>query len=331
MAGLPEDGGGVGGHYNGKLESPALFDRALEPALLDAVLASPLPAWLRRQVVGAWDFSAGITTTRVIDQGPLGLDGELVNLPARAMKGWNWTGETIRWTDKPEHYGAVHFHEDDLYDSGWEVDFAFAVPDGPAQRRLCRARLVRRAPSDGTEEDYIAFFVRPPRGPKGRTGGPRRRSWCRPAATWPMPTTTSHPTRARAEMLMGRLLVISARRPLSAGAPRARRLALRHPCRRQRRVLLLAAAADPQHAAQIPVLARRPRLRPLAVQRRHPPHRLAGAQGRRLRLHHRRGSARGGRRAAQALPRRADRHPSGVPLQAHVGRHAAPGRSAAGG
>ncbi len=77
MAGLPQADGRVEDHYNGKLDSPALFERALEPAELDAALLRPLPAWLRRHLVGAWDFSEMIPTTRVADRGPLGLDGEL--------------------------------------------------------------------------------------------------------------------------------------------------------------------------------------------------------------------------------------------------------------
>ena len=46
--------------------------------------------------------------------------------------------------------------------------------------------------------------------------------------------------------------------------------------RRQRRLLLVAPAAGPQHAAEIQLLARRHGSGPVAVQRRHPHHRLAG-------------------------------------------------------
>ena len=69
MAGLPQEDGGIADHYNGKLDSPALFDRALDPAELDAALLRPLPAWLRRHLVGAWDFSEAIPTTRAVDRG----------------------------------------------------------------------------------------------------------------------------------------------------------------------------------------------------------------------------------------------------------------------
>ncbi|MCE3250643.1 MAG: N,N-dimethylformamidase, partial [Geminicoccaceae bacterium] len=162
MAGLPQADGQVEDHYNGKLDSPALFERALDPAELDAALLRPLPAWLRRHLVGAWDFAHAIPTTRVADRGPFGLDGELVNLPARAMKGWNWSGETLRWTERPEHYGAIHFHEDDLYDAGWQADFALTVLDD-LKSGAYAAHVWCGESDDGTLEDYITFFVRPPR------------------------------------------------------------------------------------------------------------------------------------------------------------------------
>ena len=326
MAGLPEAKGAVDGHYNGKLESPVLLDRALAPAALDAVLARPLPAWLRRHVVGAWDFSDGITTTRAVDKGPLGLDGALVNLPARAMKGWRWSGATIRWTDKPEHYGAVHFHEDDLYDAGWAVDFAFEVPEDLRSGAYAAHVWCGDAPEDGggdgTEEDYITFFVRPPRGPKGRTGRPKAAFLVPTASYLAYANDHNHLDGEKSEMLMGRLLVYQ----------------LGDLYLQEHRELghsLYDTHADGSGVCYSsglrPILNLRPkyaswlggaRLGAVAVQRRHPPDRLAGARGRRGRLHHR-SRPRGGRRgAARALPGGPDRDPSGVSLQADVGRHA---------
>ena len=52
--------------------------------------------------------------------GPDGLDGEIVNLPTRAIQGWNWDGAEHCWWRKPAHYGAIHFHDDDIYDAGWQ-------------------------------------------------------------------------------------------------------------------------------------------------------------------------------------------------------------------
>jgi N,N-dimethylformamidase len=206
MAGLPAAGGAVDRHYNGKLDSPALFDRVLEPAELEAALLRPMPDALRRRLIAAWDFSSSIPTTRVVDRGPSGLDGELVNLPARAMKGWNWTGETVRWTDRPEQYGAIHFHEDDLYDAGWDVDFELTVPDDMPSGAYA-AHVWCGEAEDGTEEDYITFFVRPPRGPRRKTGRPKAAFLVPTASYLAYANDHNHLDSKDAEMLMGRLLV----------------------------------------------------------------------------------------------------------------------------
>jgi len=42
------------------------------------------------------------------------------------------TGEETNWRHVPWQYAAIHFHEDDLYDCGWETDFAVAIPHGMA-------------------------------------------------------------------------------------------------------------------------------------------------------------------------------------------------------
>src|SRR5918996_5770740 len=176
IAGLAAADGTVAAHFNGKIDSPALLDRVLEPSELDGALLRPMPEPIRRSLVGAWDFSREIPSVRALDIGPFGLDGELVKLPARAMKGWNWTGATIRWTDRPEQYGAIHFHEDDLYDAGWQSDFALTIPDGMRSGAYA-AHVWCEAPGDASgeaiDEDYITFFVRPPRGPAGKVGRPK--------------------------------------------------------------------------------------------------------------------------------------------------------------
>lgn len=74
------------------------------------------------------------------------------------MKGANWDGSEYHWVHKPEHYGAIHFHDDDLYDCGWDSDFAFDVPDDSQSGLYC-AEL-----RQGEYQDYVPFVVRPPRG-----------------------------------------------------------------------------------------------------------------------------------------------------------------------
>ena len=147
-------GSPVAGHYNGKVEAPRLFDAALP----EVALLTPPDAAASRHLVAAWDFSRDTGTTRAVDIGPSGLHGQLVNLPARAMKGSTWTGEETCWRHAPGQYGAIHFHDDDLYDCGWETAFTYTVPDG-LRSGVYAARL--RA---GDVEDMIPFFVRPPRG-----------------------------------------------------------------------------------------------------------------------------------------------------------------------
>jgi N,N-dimethylformamidase len=58
----------------------------------------------------------------------------------------------------PKEYGAIHFHEDDLYDCGWQTDFEWEVPQG-LRSGVYAVRL--RA---GDKEENIPFFVLPPKG-----------------------------------------------------------------------------------------------------------------------------------------------------------------------
>jgi N,N-dimethylformamidase len=141
----------VGGHFNGKIEAPALLHGALAGAALPA-------AWTRDVAIAAWDFARDMTSQRIVDAGPNVLHGELVNLPARAMKGARWTGAEMCWRHAPDHYAAIHFHDDDLYDCGWSTDFTYTVPAD-----LPSGVYAVRLEGDGAE-DMIPFFVRPPRG-----------------------------------------------------------------------------------------------------------------------------------------------------------------------
>jgi N,N-dimethylformamidase len=74
------------------------------------------------------------------------------------MKGWNWDGSELDWRRAPLQYGAIHFHEDDVYDADWQTDFIFEVPEH-LRSGIYAARL-----SDGEEVERIPFFVLPKRG-----------------------------------------------------------------------------------------------------------------------------------------------------------------------
>ena len=154
-------GGGepVGGHFNGKVERPYIAGSG------PAGIASPPPREPdpASPVIADWDFSREIPSQRVVDTGPNGWHGALVNLPARAMKGSAWTGDEHCWRHAPDQYGAIHFHDDDLHDCDWETDFTYTVPDDLPSGAYA-ARL-----TCGDHQDMIPFFVRPR---LGEPGGP---------------------------------------------------------------------------------------------------------------------------------------------------------------
>ncbi|HEY7766027.1 MAG TPA: N,N-dimethylformamidase beta subunit family domain-containing protein [Aestuariivirgaceae bacterium] len=178
LAGCPQKDGSIGDHFDGKIDSPALFR------------------------VARWDFSKEIQTTKVIDVDRSKHHGRLVNLPARAMKGHNWDGSEHRWTLKPEHYGAIHVHHDDLYDAGWESSLTLRIPrelrSGPY------ALHIRSGQSDknATREDYIPFFVVP------RKGGRREKiAFLAPTCAYmAYANHAEHITAREAERTVGRLL-----------------------------------------------------------------------------------------------------------------------------
>ena len=134
------------GYFNGKVEAPKIHGAAIDPTDSDANL------------MAHWDFSNAISSNRVVDAGPLMLHGHVVNAPARAMTGSNWLGEEMRWQHAPETYGAIHFHEDDIEDCGWQTDFELTIPDD-MRTGLYAARL-----KSGDNWEALPFVVCPPKG-----------------------------------------------------------------------------------------------------------------------------------------------------------------------
>jgi N,N-dimethylformamidase len=187
LAGCPLADGTVGEHFDGKIDSPKLTGRA-------------------QKIIARWDFSKEVSSTKAVDLGPGKRHGKLVDLPARAMKGWNWTGEEHRWTLKPEHYGAIHFHHDDLYDARWEASVELAVP--PEFKSGAYALHVSTGASDetATREDYLPFFVRPPRGSGGRRNAPKAAFLAPTCAYMAYANHAEHITAREAERTIGRLL-----------------------------------------------------------------------------------------------------------------------------
>lgn len=200
------DGGGVVSHYNGKLDSPRLVAGVVPTGRLEALFQAPCPGDLAARLLGAWDFARETRTTRIVDVGPHEFGGELVNLPTRAMKGFRWDGSEHCWWRKPEHYGAIHFHDTDLYDAGWEVDVQWTLPTD-LRSGVYALHLACGEAEDGTEEDLIPFFVRPPRGAAGKIGRPKLAYLIPSAAYMAYANDRNHLEAEGAEMVIGRLLV----------------------------------------------------------------------------------------------------------------------------
>ena len=116
-------------HYNGKIECPRLCARVLSEEEIVAIAQVTTATALDGQVVAAWDFGQDMSGICVHDIGPSALNGECVNLPARAMVGHNWSGVSADWRQAVHEYGAIHFHDDDIYDCRWESDFALLLPN----------------------------------------------------------------------------------------------------------------------------------------------------------------------------------------------------------
>lgn len=126
--------------FNGRLDSPTL-----------KVIGKSA------RTLASYDFSIEIPTDQIFDASPANRHGVLVNAPTRAIKGWNWDSSEPDWTKAKQGYGAIHFHEDDLDDAGWETCFSITIPEDA----LSGAYAVEVTDVESSSLDAITFFVRP--------------------------------------------------------------------------------------------------------------------------------------------------------------------------
>ncbi|MET1046374.1 MAG: N,N-dimethylformamidase beta subunit family domain-containing protein [Hyphomicrobium sp.] len=145
---------GLDFYYNGKIDGPRLVSRALSEPDCESIV-DQIPQRLAFDIVGQWDFSRKMDSQTAYDVSVNRLHGDVVNFPARAMTGWNWTGEIMNYNEDPSQWGAIHFHDDDVYDAGWEADFSLTIPAG-LKSGIYAARL-----RSGDDEEHIWFTVSP--------------------------------------------------------------------------------------------------------------------------------------------------------------------------
>ena len=79
----------------------------------------------------------------------------LVNAPIRAVRCSLWDASEMCWRHKPQHYAAIHFNEDAIFDFDWETSFSFKLPQSiPSGIYVMRI-------SSGKHEDAMPFFCLP--------------------------------------------------------------------------------------------------------------------------------------------------------------------------
>jgi N,N-dimethylformamidase len=155
--------------FNGKIDRPRLSNVALSKAEIESLASSydECNTHIRSTVVAAWDFHANIgkniSSTKIVDTSPNNHHGFIINMPNRGMTGHNWTADEMVFHHKPVEYGAIHFHDDDIDDARWDVDFTLKVPEN-LKSGVYGARLRVDGREESEFEDYIPFCIKPPKG-----------------------------------------------------------------------------------------------------------------------------------------------------------------------
>jgi len=123
-------------------------------ACFDGKIARPRIADGER-ILAAWAFAEGIGSPTVVDEGPDGRHGRLIQTPQRGVTGPDWDGESQGWSEDPAGYDAIAFHSDDLTDANWAESVAFTVPANlPSDAYGIELR-------QGDQRDVVPFFVLP--------------------------------------------------------------------------------------------------------------------------------------------------------------------------
>ncbi|WP_040786708.1 N,N-dimethylformamidase beta subunit family domain-containing protein [Nocardia pneumoniae] len=164
----------VGNHFNGKIDRPRVHSIALSPLEAEGQIENPRDPGL----IAAWNFDTEITPEgikqprRITDVSRHGLHGTAVNMPTRAVTGYNWQAKEQNFIHAPSEYGAIHFHDDDLADAEWDIDFTLTVPEG-LPSGLYAARLVA-----DNDVDYVPFYV------KAEVGNEKKICFLAPTASY---------------------------------------------------------------------------------------------------------------------------------------------------
>lgn len=122
-------------HYNGLIESPKISS---SECILEI------------------DFSEDFTSSTLLNKCNNGVIARLLNAPTRAIRGHLWGYKYTRYTDNPEMWGAIHFHEDDLIDCNWNTTFQYKIPHD-----LKSAIYAIKLEDENAKQFYMPFYVIP--------------------------------------------------------------------------------------------------------------------------------------------------------------------------
>ena len=143
--------------FTGRIQDIRFFNKQLTDTNLEGLKNKNLTKELLKSQISYWNFSKGIGTGNVFDDGKLGLHGKAVNVPERAVRGVFWDKQSVNWQDDIEGYNAIHFFADDLADAEWKTSFTYQVPES-LKSGIYAAKITQ----DGFDE-YITFFVAAPK------------------------------------------------------------------------------------------------------------------------------------------------------------------------
>jgi N,N-dimethylformamidase len=111
------------------------------------------------QVTCRLDFADAIGRRQFTDRSEHGLPAVAVNGPTAGVTGPSWSAAASAFHQARGEYAALHFHDDDLDDAGWEAALEIELP-ADAARGVYAARL-----EGGGCVDHVPFFVTDPAAP----------------------------------------------------------------------------------------------------------------------------------------------------------------------
>jgi N,N-dimethylformamidase len=137
-------------HFNGKIARLTFHSDPLSCLSL-ATLAKGCTRPLAR-----YAFEHEMHSSRLVDLAGAA-HGALFQQPTRGVTGPHWTGEHVDPARSPQHYDAIHFHEDDLTDAQWPAVAKWRIPED------CASGIygISLESASGVR-DVVPFFVAPP-------------------------------------------------------------------------------------------------------------------------------------------------------------------------